>query len=349
MKIKKKYFVPVFLLILMVVVAWRIISAGSASDVRRQTAPAVTVERARRETIVATLHFTGDVLPIQQAGIYSKVGGTIERVFADMGEPVRKGDLLALIDTTELAQQSRQTAATYQKERLNYERTRELAARNLIATQELDNAEAAMKVAKANYEAAQTRLSYAGIAAPFGGFVTKRFLDPGAVVTPNNVTLFTLMDLDAMKVIISVLEKDIPLVTIGKKATIAVDAFPGVDFTGKIRRFSEAVDLSTRTMAVEIDIPNADHRLKPGMYADVLLVVDEHDNALTVPSQSILSDGKGSFVFTVDGETARRRDIRAGGEQNGRTEILSGLDARELVVTAGQQFAKDGGQVIVQK
>lgn len=335
-------------LLLLGLIAWKIRNASAAADPRRASAPIVKVEAPARQDVRVDLRFTGDVVPIRQANIYAKVGGALERVWTDMGAAVRDGQMLALIDTTELSQQVAQASASAVNARLNYERTKELAAQNLVAQQDLDNAEAAMKIAGANDDAARTRLGYARITAPFGGVVTKRFLDAGATVSANTTTLFTLMDLDAMKIIVNVLERDIPLVAAGKKAIVTVDAFPGRQFDGSITRLSEAVDLATRTMAIEVDIPNRDHVLKPGMFATVTLLVAERKNALTIPTMSILKDDKGAYVYVIDGGVARRRSVKPGTDIGTRTEILAGLSGGEQLVVVGQQFLKDGGPAQVQ-
>jgi membrane fusion protein (multidrug efflux system) len=334
-------------LLAVALIAWRIIGVSSSADVRRQMTPIVRIESPRRESVPFTLKFTGDVVPIQQANIYAKVGGNLERIFADMGTAVRVNQLLALIDTTELAQQFAQVSATFENARLNYDRTRELSDQNLVARQTLDNAQAAMKVAKANFDAARTRLDYAKITAPFSGMVTRRFLDAGANVTANTTTLFTLMDIGAMKIVVNVLERDIPSVKPGKRAVISVDAYPGKEFFGAIARLSQAVDLATRTMAVEIEIPNTERLLKPGMFASVTLLVEEHPSAITVPTQALQKDDNGDFLYILEGQTAHRRTVRLGSEQHGRTEVLTGLTGAEQIIAVGQQYVKDGAQVTI--
>jgi len=307
------------------------------------------VSSPRREDVTYNLQFTGDVLPILQASIFSRVSGNLEKIFVEMGDVVRQDQLLALIDTTELYQQYQQAAAAFQNARLSYDRARELFDRNLGSKQDQDNTEAVAKIAEANYALAATKLGYAKITAPFAGIITRRFLDPGALVSPGSTTLFTLMDLDRVKVIIHVLEKDIPRVTHGKPALVTVGAVPGQKFTGEITRYSEAVDPDTRTMAVEIDISNADHRLKPGMFANVNLIVDRHENALTIATPAILQDDLGNFGYVVRADTAWKARITPGAELDTRTEILSGIsDTTAQVITAGQQFAKDGGPVTIQ-
>jgi membrane fusion protein (multidrug efflux system) len=322
---------------------------NSSADKRPQTASIVRIEQPRVETILDELEFTGDILPIQQASIYSKVSGNLDNVYVDIGSPVRAGQLLAQIDTTELFQQYQQAAATYDNARLTFQRNKELIDQNLIARQDLDNAEASMKVAKSAFETAKTKLGYASITAPFAGTITKRYLDQGANVTSNNVNLFMLMDMSAMKIIIPVQEKDLPRVAKGKKALIRVDAYPGQTFEGVATRLSQAVDLTTRTMDVEIDIPNQEKLLKPGMYANVILIVGVQKNGLTLPTMALAKDEQGTYIFVVEGNTAHRRTVTPGRENNGRTQIFTGLSPKENVVTVGQQFVKDGNPVTIQQ
>ena len=330
-------------------IVFRTVSGDAKTDTRRTVAAIVQVEQPKRETVVYRRQFTGDVVAIQQATIFSKVSGNLERIYADIGMRVGRNQILALIDTTELYQQYQQASATYVNALANDRRSKELFEQSLVAKQDLDNADATMKVAKAAFETAETHLAYARITAPFPGYVTKRFLDPGAMVNPNSTTLFMLMDLDAMKIIINVLEQDIPLVTKGKKSLVTVDAYPGQTFTGTVSRYAEAVDPSTRTMAVEIDIPNPAHELKPGMFANVTLLINEHPNALTVPTQSILKDDTGYFLFVNRQNTAHRIAVTPGVEQGSRTEILKGLEGNESVVVLGQSFLKDSSAISVQQ
>ena len=186
--------------VVMIAVAYlRITGSATAADSRRQATTLVKTELPKRETIVQSLELTGDVMAIQQAQVFARVYGNLESIEADMGNYVRENQLLARIDTTELAQQDRQAAATYQNAVSQFDRTKSLIEQNLASKQDFDNAETAMKVAAANNEAAKTRLDYAQITAPFSGFITRRFLDPGALVSATNATLFNLMDLDKIK------------------------------------------------------------------------------------------------------------------------------------------------------
>ncbi len=348
---KKQTKVVIFLIpvALVIAVVLRIYQSDSAAITRRQQVAQVKVELPVRQPIVQSLRLTGDVLPIRQADVYARVYGNLDSICVDIGDYVKINQLMARIDTTELAQQYRQAAATYQNALSLYERAKSLQAQNLSSAQDFETAETGMKVAKEAYEAAETKLGYAQIAAPFPGFVTHRYFDPGAVLTASNATIFTLMDLDTMKIIVNVLEKDIPSIAVGTDAVAGVSAYPDRKFAGKISRMSDAIDLSTRTMAVDIILPNKDHILKPGMFADISLIVNQKDDALTVPIQAVLKDKQGSYVLVADKGTARRRAITVGSEQESRIEIVSGLNPGDSVITTGQQFAKDGQPINIQQ
>jgi RND family efflux transporter MFP subunit len=343
MKVNRKTVIIAFLGLLFVgFVLFRISQRESSEEASRRPAPLVAIVKPTRQNLVRTLTYNGDVLPFQQAFIYTKVTGTLERVFVDMGDLVKQGKLLATIDSTELVQQVLQTSATYENALINYNRTKDLAAQNLLAKQDLDNAQAAMTVAKANYDNAVTKLSYARITAPFSGIITKRNLDPGAVVTSNNSTLFTLMDLEHVKVVTSIPEKDVPTLERVNSAEVTVDALPGRVFRGVVSRLSQAVDLNTRTMPIEIDIENASHELKPGMFATVTLSAEEHKNAVVLPIQAVLTDDQGQFVFVVEGGKVKKEYVKPGWEINNQYEITGGLTGSEDVAVSGQQQLRDG-------
>jgi membrane fusion protein (multidrug efflux system) len=347
---KKKYFIGGgIVVVLLLIVILRIALTSSAIDPRRQGIALVKVQKPFKETMRTIFTYTGDILPLQQAAIYSKVTGNLERNYVEMGTYVHSNQMLALIDTTELFQQYQQTNATYQNASLLFERTKQLYEKNLASKQDVDNTEASMKVAKANYDAAATHLSYAHIVAPFNGFVTRRFLDAGALVNASTSTLFTMMYLDLVKIIVYVPEKDLSQMYHVKTAKVMLDALPNQEFTGYVSRFSGAVDLTTRTMPIEVDIPNHSRIIKPGMFATISFIVSERNNALTLSSDDLLKDDNGYFVFISDGKKAHRIRITIGNENNSHTEILTGLNGDEDIITTGQQFVKEGAALTIQQ
>lgn len=353
-----------FLLVLVLLTYFRV--RENSKEAARRPAAILTVEVStpQRSQIVRSLYFTGDILPIQQATIFSKVSGNLEKVLVDIGDYVKQGQLLALIDTTIYAQNARQAQgihmqaqATLQNARMNFERNESLLGQNLIAKQDLDNARTAYEIAQAQVEGAQasyrntlTQLSYCKVSAPFSGYITKRFLDAGAYVSASagasSSTIFTIMDIDKVKILVNVLEKDIPALERIREAVVKTDVYLNRAFNARIQRISQAIDVATRTMPIEVDIENRQHLLKPGMFANINLVLQKKENALVLPSQVILKDDSGSYVFTVSQDSvAHKRYIELGIQQDNLYETLSGLSDIENVVFVGQTLIRDGNKV----
>ena len=345
-----KYVLPIVVVVVLGgIVTFKNGSDSPAKDGRRSSAPLVKVELPVRQLIRYQLTYNGDVSAYQQATIFARITGNLEKVNVNIGSTVRGGQTLALIDSVEPFDQVQQTAATYDNARLAYERSKSLLLGNLISKQDVDNLDAAMKVARANYQLAKTRLGYTRIVAPFPGVITRRFLDAGTYLASSSTPLFQLMYIDSVKILVNIQERDVVQVKKGTRAEIGVDAYADKVFPGMVTRMADALDLSTRSMPVEIDIPNYEHLLKPGMFATVTLIIGDHPNALTVPTMSIQKDDSGSYVFVADSNTAKRKRIVTGSDQGTRTEILSGLDGSESVVVVGQQLVKDGGSINIQQ
>ncbi len=157
------------------------------------------------------------------------------------------------------------------------------------------------------------------------------------------------MYVDSVKIVVNIQENDVPKVTKGTKAEVRVDAYGDKTFVGAVTRMADALDLSTRSMPVEIDIPNRDHLLKPGMFATVTLVVGEHPDAITIPTIAIQKDEVGPYVYVAENSAAKRIRIQLGIDQGTKTEVLSGLDGSESVIVVGQQLVKDGGNINIQR
>jgi membrane fusion protein (multidrug efflux system) len=180
------------------------------------------------------------------------------------------------------------------------------------------------------------------------GFVGKRTLDPGAWVTPNSAFL-SIVDIGIVRLVVNVVEKDLRRITAGLKADVAVDAFPGEHFNGRIARVAPVLDPATRTAQIEVDIDNAQFRLKPGMYAKVGFTVERHDNALVVPSNAVVDyEGKkGVFMPSGEGDSAHFQPIETGLVDQDRIEIAAGVSEGDRVVTTGAGALRDGDRILL--
>jgi len=326
------------------------------------------VDVAERVTVVGNLigAVTVDVVP--------KVSGRIETVAVRLGDPVRRGQLLATLEDRELREQLRQTEASLEVSKAtirqrdadlknsqsNLERSRNLFARNLIARQTLDDAEARYDAALAQVDLARAQatqssarleelrinLSNTRILSPVDGFVGSRGLDPGAFVGTNS-SFLSVVDIHFVRLVANLVEKDVRRIVIDMPAQVAVDAYPGEVFKGRVARLAPVLDPATRTAQMEVEVPNPDARLKPGMYARVQFVVAQRSNALTVPRNALVDIEGTRGVFLVDGKTARFKPVQTGIVDGEAVEIAEGLADDTTVVTLGSASLRDGDPIVV--
>jgi RND family efflux transporter MFP subunit len=239
----------------------------------------------------------------------------------------------------------------------------------LIAEQELDDARAKdqqaaaqVGVAKASLDAMQQQLGvsnatrsrletmsgYEQIVAPFTGVVTKRYADTGTLIQAgqdNNTATLPVVQVaesDLLRLRMPVPESDVPYIQVGGDVQVKVNA-TGRTFTGKIIRFSRALDTNTRTMLTEVDVPNRDLSLSPGMYAETTIQLLQKNDALILPAQAVVQNGDQSYVLVVDATNhVEKRNVTLGIQTSNRVEITSGLQAGDNVIASGQTGYQPG-------
>lgn len=329
------------------------------------------------------LTYTGDISPNQIVNLFSRVDGYIAKLHVDKGDFVRSNQLLLEIEHTDYqhavnqakanlaaghARVSQQNAAL-RNTRLTLDRMQALIQEQFVSQQEFDNAlvnfDAAaaglatlqaqvtqMEVALAQ---AETNLAYSYIRAPFSGYIAERNLDTGAYVTGATAStstmsrgILSLHDIATVRVLIEVVEKDIPLVKIGQKAVLRAEAYPEQIFEGTVTRIVQALNRATRTMTVEIDLPNPDRRFKGGMFARVEVLVGTHPQALQIPIDAISRLEDAQYVFVVREGYARRVNVEVGSRSKNYVEITKGLTGDEEVIISGKDLVHDGTQVQTQ-
>jgi len=209
-----------------------------------------------------------------------------------------------------------------------------------------DATQAKLKEMEAILEQEKTRLKDTKIIAPFRGEISRKYVDAGAFVSPST-PLVNLVHTETLKIVANVLEKDIPLLKRGMKAKIRVESYPGRVFEGKVEKINSAIDISTRTLQAEVYIPNSDRSLRPGMFANVEMILLEKRQTLVVPREAVLEGGSEMSIFVVEGKQAVRRSITIGYEQDRMVEVLKGLTEGDQVVIKGQQSIKDGSTIRV--
>lgn len=224
----------------------------------------------------------------------------------------------------------------------------EVAAAKEAATwkQELAQAEALRDRANAILELAQRDLEDTILKAPINGVIAQRLLDKGDT-TALNRPFVVIVDMDVVKVAAKVPSREIPSVQVGYQAVIQPDAYPDEIFKGTVTYISPIIDRASQTGDIEIEVPNPDHKLKPGMFTRVTLRVSERTSVVVIPADALLKEGDGAFVYTVNDGAAHRRKVTTGVSDGLRTEILSGLASGESLVVAGQYSLRDRMSVTI--
>jgi membrane fusion protein (multidrug efflux system) len=250
----------------------------------------------------------------------------------------------------------RQYKATYENNKVNLERIKTLYEKGLAPSGDYDDAVTKLKVsetqveaAEANYENAVLQLNYCNVTAPFSGYITKRLLDAGALVTSTGTTtnsIFILSDISSLKIMVNIPEKNLSSVENISDVIVRTDAYPGESFNAKFRQISQSFDLATRTMQAQVDIGNNNKMLKPGMFAKIEILLGKHENTVTLPNQCILYDEKGNYLYTVNEENiAKKVYVQTGYKSDTLTEIISGITDTDKVVIAGQDQINDNSKV----
>jgi membrane fusion protein, multidrug efflux system len=339
--------------------------------------PPMTVEVAKvgRGNISAHLSVVGNLIGEATVDVAPKTGGRLTTMSVKLGDRVRRGQVIGRIEDREIVEQVRQAEASHQvgeatiRQRkadlnlalTNVERSRNLFGRQLLPKQTLDDAEARYTSAVAQVDLAEAQLAQSGarmqelkinlantnVVSPVDGFVAKRNVDPGAWVS-QQVPLVSVVDISSLRLVANVVERDLRLVGVGDTALVDVDAFPGEKFKGRIARVSPIIDPATRTAPMEVEIPNPDFRLKPGMYARVDLEIEGRQNVLLVPKIALVdSEGQRGVYQPSEDNRAVFKPVKVGIEDAERAEILDGLHEGETVISVGAGALRRNDQLVV--
>jgi RND family efflux transporter MFP subunit len=364
---------------------------GSESAADAGGVPVAVVPVVRGE-MDADFDRAGVFRPYQEINLYAKVSGYVKRINVDIGDRVKKGQLLAVLEVPELVAEMEHSKAAVSRSQADLKRAGDELERaksayevvhlaygrlagvaktqpGIVAQQELDASQGQDRQAEAGVSAAesavasaqqqlvvdraelqkdQSMLDYAQIIAPFDGVVTQRFADTGAMVAAGTssekqaLPVLELAQNDVLRLEIPVPESVVPSIREGDSVQVHVGAM-NRDFEGKVVRFSRQLDESTRTMITEIDVPNGNLTLVPGMYADVKIRLQHRQNVLCVPIVAIMRGEGKPWVLAVDAANRlEKREIAVGVEDARRAEVLSGLREGEFVVAANQAEFKPG-------
>jgi RND family efflux transporter MFP subunit len=337
-----------------------------AKETERQTVPTVAVVYPLSEKPDEDLILPGSLLAYEESPIYARTNGYLVRWYKDIGSRVEKGELLAKIDTPEVDQELNQTRAARLQilaqmdlAKISAERWESLRKTDSVSAQEADQYESGYKQSQANLAAADANVrrleqleGFKDVYAPFSGVLTRRNVDPGALINAGagaaGRELFDIARVDPLRVYTSVPQAYAPFIKVGAKTAVTLQEFPGQKFFGKVARTAEAIDPATRTLLTEVDVPNKDAHLLPGSLGEVHFAVGSGVNKVTIPVNSMLFRAEGPRVAVVgSGGKIQLRTINIGRDYGTTLEILGGVSPAEQIVINPADSLEDGQQVNV--
>lgn len=315
---------------------------GASGSAGPQTVEVVAV--VSRE-LDATLKLPAEITADQTVSIYPRVSGFLEELTVDRGSPIKKGQLLARISAPELHAQRAEAESKVAGAKSTYDRLKATSATpGAVAGHELELAQASLDADQARLDSLRTLESYLDVRAPFDGIVTRRNVDPGALVGPptgpDMPPMLRVEKIDHLRVTVAVPEADAGAVATGTPASFTVSTFPGQKFTGTVARIAYEIDPKTRTMAVELDFDNrGPERLMPGAYAEVLWPVHRTSPSLFVPPSAIATTTERTYVDRVHDGKIEQVTVTRGVPMGSLVEVFGDL-------TAGDQVLKRGSEVL---
>ena len=322
----------------------------SAEDGKIQT---VEVVNPSYHSFSADVRIIGTVHANRSVMLHAMESGYVSEMKKDIGDRVQKGEVLAKLENPELVYLQEQLEAEVKAAKGMYDRLLDSHEKtpDLTPQQVLDNAEAKYLGARSKLEVVKTRIEYLQVRAPFSCTITARLVDEGALIQggisdSDAQALFKIEELDPIRVIIPVPGADAANVEIGTKVQIEFPELAGDPFAGIVSRTSGSLDPSSRTMQVEIDIPNGDGKIKPGMYAKVEMHLESRDSVLSLPAsaQHIMQDAY--FLMTVNNGIVELIELKKGLADPNYFEVLNAeIDQNTMVITQGRALIKEGQQV----
>jgi RND family efflux transporter MFP subunit len=316
-----------------------------------QKGPTVEIATARKVASSNTVRLIGEARPYQSAIVYAKVSGYLRSISVDKGDLVRANQIVAVIESPETDKQYQAAVADAHNKELIANRAATLVKKEMISQQDADQAEADAAVSKANLEQIGTLKSYEQLRAPFGGTVTARYADPGALIQnaatsqTSALPLVEISETSRLRIYVYVDQAHAPYVRKGDAVTIADQANPSLKMEARVTRTSGEIEPKTRTLLVEIDVDNPHNRILAGSFVQAEVKV-QTPRYVEVPSDALIVRGGQTFVAVITTDNTVKFTQVAVAEQTGEVaRLFSGLDEGERVARSLGERVPEGGKV----
>jgi membrane fusion protein, multidrug efflux system len=318
----------------------------------QEPGPHVLVSDVLQSPTISKLSLPATIQGFDQTDVYAKVPGYLKTIKVDKGDRIHTGQVLAILTSPELDQQTANARANYNIALITDKRNQILVHESVVPQQTADETHATMLQARATLEQDIAYQAYEIITAPFDGIVTARYIDPGHLVpanttpgTPGSGAIITISRMAPLRVFAYAPQNVAPFIRDGDAATITARGYAGQKFTGTITRHPEALSADTRTMLVEVDLPNENEVLYPGMYATVEFTVAMGKGSPMVPDDALIFRNGKTYVPVVRNNQLHLAEVTLGYDNGQTVEVTSGIDLRDKVAVNVGQAARDGENV----
>ncbi|MCS7312819.1 MAG: efflux RND transporter periplasmic adaptor subunit [Acidobacteria bacterium] len=347
------FIIPPSILLLVGLIVWfrpmaaqtRKADPAAAPETRKRAWP-VQVAEVRRGPIRNFTRTTATLEPDRQVQVVSETEGLVLQVYVDEGDYVQEGQILASIDAEAKQLALERAVVRLKKAQKDLERKKAALATHIISQSEYDQAQYEADLAEAEKKAAEVELSRCTIRAPIAGIVTERWIEPGQRVQPRQ-SIFVLVDAEPLRARIYLPEKDIQGIRPNQVVDLALNAQEEVTFQGRIEKIHPVVDPQTGTVKITLIVLRPPPQVRPGSFVDVRVVTQRREAALLVPKRALIEEYGETYVFVVQDGRALRRKLQVGFADDQFVEALTGVEAGDRVVTAGQGSLRDGVSVEV--
>ncbi len=321
--------------------------SAAAEAVATAAPEAVTVAPVALRPTKRLLKFVGTLFGNEEVKLSSQVEGQIKEIHVDLGDPVTAEQVLVEIEDDNLRARQRELDATLAKVRADEARGRQLVANKVISPQEYETMQTAVAVSEAQRDTLNVMLQHTRVRSPLSGSVSRRLVSAGEYVRPGT-PLFDLVAEHPLKLRGDVPERFAQELAIGQPVQIKVDAYPDVEFVGRLARISPTANAENRSIGVEALVDNPERRLKPGFFANANIVTRADDQAVVVPETAVISFAGVTKLFVVKDNVAAERRVTTGTrDDQGLIEILEGLQAGEVAATSGLAKLENGTRVAI--
>lgn len=319
------------------------LGVASANAAEQQKAPAMPVEAqiVKAETLERSVEVVGSLSADETVTISPEVSGRIAKVLFREGQVVEAGMPLFKLDDSIQRAELRQAEASRGLSEVEYKRANELLNNNAGSVNTRDSALAKLRIDQAGVALAQERVAKMALNAPFKGLIGLREVSTGEYVTPGQ-PLVSLVSIDPMRVEFRVPEVFLTGLAAGQSVEVALDSIPGERFTGTVFAISPQVDINGRSVKVVASLPNDSGKLRPGLFARVNLKLEVIENALMLQEEALVPQGNTQLVYVLEEGKVSIKPVVTGLRERGRVQILEGVQAGDIVVTAGQMKLRPG-------